>query len=466
MNFHSYFARAERAVECCVVGTGGFGQTFITQARRVPLMQARIAIDIDAQVAAKAIANAGVEPRQIRICRTAREAAAAWAADDFIAASDLAAVLDLPFDVVVEATGSPEPGARHGRLAIEAGKHVALVSKEVDSVVGPGLARMASERQRVVTCVDGDQPSLLVSLVSWAEVLGLEIVAAGKSSEYDFVFDPTSGRVCCDARTADVPQLASHWALGDREAGEVIAARAAALSAFPQRAVPDLCELGIVANATGLTPDRPDFHAPAARPIEVPTLFSLRSDGGVLAGDRRIDVFHCLRRPDEASFAGGVFVVVRCNDRMSWDLLEQKGHIVSRSGATAMLYLPRHILGLEAATSVLDAAIHRVSGYGSDYRPRVDLVAVATEDLASGTRLRMGGHHHMIDGVTAELRPAVALEPTAAAPFYLAADRRLAWPVRKGDALRIGDLEIDPDSPLLALRRRQDAAFFDPARSA
>jgi predicted homoserine dehydrogenase-like protein len=172
-------------------------------------------------------------------------------------------------------------------------------------------------------------------------------------------------------------------------------------------------------------------------------------------------VFHCLRRPDEASFAGGVFVVVRCGDRMSWDMLEQKGHVVSRSGATAMLYLPRHILGLEAATSVLDAAIHRLSGYGPDYRPRVDLVAIATEDLASGTLLRMGGHHHMIDGVTAELRPAAALKPDAAAPFYLAADRRLIRAVRKGDALVVGDLDLEGDSPLLSLRRLQDETVFD-----
>jgi len=461
MNFHSYFARAERAVECCVIGTGGFGQTFISQARRVPLMHARIAVDIDVKTAASAFLNAGVEPRRIRICTTTQEAATAWTAGEFIAVDNLATVIDLPFDVVVEATGRPEPGARHCYLAIEAGKHVALVSKEVDSVVGPGLVRMASDRKCVVTCVDGDQPSLLINLVSWAEILGLNIVAAGKSSEYDLIFDPAVGQVSSDGRVIDVPDLARHWVMGDRDVREVLACRADALSAFPQRAVPDLCELGIVANATGLTPDRPDFHTPIARPIEVPTFFSVGRDGGILNGERRIDVFHCLRRPDEAGFAGGVFVVVRCDDRMSWDMLKQKGHVVSRSGATAMLYLPRHVLGLEAATSVLDAAIHRVSGYGLDYRPRIDLVAVATEDLASGTLLRMGGHYHMIDGVTAELRPAEALKPDTPAPFYLAADHRLVRPVRKGDALVGGDLDLERDSSLLTLRRQQDAMFFD-----
>jgi predicted homoserine dehydrogenase-like protein len=459
MNLHTHYAAADRPVECCVIGTGGFGATFIAQAGRVPLVNARIAVDIDAETAAKALAGAGVEPRRIRACKTAAEAKAAWAAGDYVAAGDLAVVAELPFDVAVEATGRPEPGARHGRIAVEAGKHIALVTKEVDSVIGPGLFHMAREQDRIVTCVDGDQPSLLINLVSWAEVIGLDIVAAGKASEYDFVFDPATGRVDSNGTVRDVPGLAAHWALGDRAATDIAAARAAVLSAFPQRAVPDLCELGIVANATGLTPDRADFHAPVARPVEVPTLFCETRDGGLLAGRRRIDVFHCLRRPDEASFAGGVFVVVACDDSASWEMLRQKGHVVSRTGAAAMLYLPRHILGLEAATSVLDAAVHRASGYGDDYRPRLDLVAVATADLPAGTVLAMGGHHHTIADVTAEFRPAAALTDAAAAPFYVAADRRLTRAVKKGETVRMGDIEVAPGSELLALRRRQDAAF-------
>jgi predicted homoserine dehydrogenase-like protein len=75
----------------------------------------------------------------------------AWAAGDYIAAADLMAVIELPFEVLIEATGNPEVGARHCRLAIEAGRHVALVSKEVDSVIGPGLGHLARQRGRVVT---------------------------------------------------------------------------------------------------------------------------------------------------------------------------------------------------------------------------------------------------------------------------------------------------------------------------
>ncbi|MGO4572360.1 NAD(P)H-dependent oxidoreductase [Microvirga sp. 2TAF3] len=460
MDYRTYYAKADRPVETCVVGTGGFGQSFLAQAQRVPLLGARITVDITAESAASGLSAAGIEPRRIRICETAKEAKAAWDRGDFIAASDLAMVSELPFDVVVEATGRPLAGARHALLAIESGKHLALVTKELDSVVGPGLKKLAADRGLIVTTVDGDQPSLLIGLVSWAEVLGFTLIAAGKSSEYDFVFDPSSGRVTSNGLSADCGVLARHWDLGAHDVNDIVAARGAAVTGFPQRAVPDLCELMVVANATGLQPDRPDLHAPLARIGEVPTIFSHRDGGGILSGERRLDVFHCLRKPDEISFAGGVFVVIRCDDSRSWDMLAQKGHIVSRTGEAAMVFMPRHLLGLEAATSILDAAIHNVSGYGSDYRPRFDLAAVATEDLPAGTLLSMGGHHHTISGVTAEFRPARALTSDAPAPFYLAADCRLTAPIRKGQEIRIGDLDLDRGSKLLSLRGMQDAHFF------
>jgi predicted homoserine dehydrogenase-like protein len=460
MNYHAYYAKADRPVETCVVGTGGFGQSFLAQAQRVPLMNARIAVDLTSKGAASGLRAAGIEARKIQVCETNRDAKAAWDRGDYIATDDLALVADLPFDVVVEATGQPRAAAHHALLAVEAGKHLALVTKELDSVVGPGLKARAAERGRIVTTVDGDQPSLLIGLATWAEVMGFHVIAAGKSSEYDFVFDPASSRLTSSERFADNVDLARHWDLGERSVNELLEARSSAIAAFPQRAVPDLCELMVVANATGLQPDRFDLHAPLARISEVPTIFSHRDDGGILSGDRRLDVFHCLRKPDEISFAGGVFVVVRCDDAKSWEMLAQKGHIVSRTGATAMIFLPRHLLGLEAATSILDAVVHQVSGYGNDYQPRYDLIAVATEDLAAGTILSMGGHHHTISGVTAEFRPAGSLTAAAPAPFYLAADCRLARSVPKGREIRMNDLELDENSALMSLRRDQDARFF------
>ena len=216
----------------------------------------------------------------------------------------------------------------------------------------------------------------------------------------------------------------------------------------------------MVANATGFVADRADLHAPIARIPEVPSFFGPLAEGGLLSSAPALDVFHCLRRPDEASFAGGVFVVVRCTDLVTWDLLATKGLVVSRDGQRAMVYLPRHLLGLEAATSVLDAAVHGRSSGAQAPLPRLDLVARATRRLAAGSVLAMGGHHHTIAGTSAELHPARPLAATSALPFYLAANRTLIRDVEAGAAITLADVELDPQSELLALRRLQDEHFF------
>jgi predicted homoserine dehydrogenase-like protein len=460
MNYLSYYGTAKRPVETCVVGSGGFGRSFLAQGMRVPLMRARIAVDVDATIAAAGFAALGVPPADVAICATADEARRAWADGRFIAAADLAVVVGLPIDVVVEATGNPEAGARHSRIAIEAGYHLVLVSKEVDSVVGPILAQLAAQRGKVVTPVDGDQPSLLIGLITWAQTLGFDIVSAGKSSEYDFVYDEATATMTSNGVAVPVADFASQWALGERPPSAVARARAQICAALAQRAVPDLCELLVVANATGFVPDRPDLHAPIARVSEVPSFFGPEAEDGLLRLPCTLDVFHCLRRPDEASFAGGVYVIVRCEDRETWNLLAAKGHVVSRDGRRAMVYLPRHLLGLEAATSVLDAAVHGRSSGAPAPRPQLDLVARATRGLSAGTVLAMGGHHHNIDGIAAELRPAHPLAAGTPAPFYLAANRRLVRDIAAGAAIAFDDIEIDPASTLLALRREQDDAFF------
>lgn len=458
MNHLRYFRdRGSRVVECAIIGTGGFGRSFLSQARHVTGLACRVAVDRETAIAARALASVGTAPDRIAECADAASARAAWAAGKAIAVADFALVAELPVEVVLEATGDPEAGARHARLAIEAGKHVVMVTKETDSVVGPILSRLAAERGRVVSPVDGDQPSLLIGLASWAEVIGLEIVAAGKSSEYDFVFDPQAGTITSNGRSIAAPGFGDWLRPDGRPWPEVIAARSRHAAALPQRAVPDLCEMTVVANALGLRADRADLHAPIARITEVADLMAPRSDGGLLEGGGRLDVFHCLRLPDEPSFAGGVFVTVACRDDDSWEMLRDKGHVVARNGRTAMIGLPRHLLGLEAATTVFEAALLGASSGAVAPRPVMDLTAFADAALPAGTLLRAEGHHHTIADVSARMTPAARLGDDVPVPYYLAAGRRLARDVPAGRPIRCGDVELDDDSQMLRLRLAQDA---------
>ena len=69
-----------------------------------------------------------------------------------------------------------------------------MVSKETDSVCGPMLNQTAAENGAVYSLVNGDQPRNLLDICSWANLLGLEIIAAGKPA--NMISSGTVKRVC------------------------------------------------------------------------------------------------------------------------------------------------------------------------------------------------------------------------------------------------------------------------------
>ncbi|MBE0398756.1 flagellar biosynthesis protein FlgA [Halomonas sp. FME1] len=458
MNYLQHF-QTDKVVEACIAGAGDFGRGVLRQARQMKGLSARIAIDINPEKAAEALLHAGISNEKIMVCHSEQDAQLAWEKGYFIAAASFDAVKELPFDILVESTGIPDVGARFAEAALLAGKHVGIATKETESVVGPYLTRLAYQQGRLFTPLDGDQPSLLIGLLTWADTLGFEIIAAGKSSEYDFIWDEASGTVTCNGTPFSAPDLHELWELPAGREREVVAARGKMLVAIPQISVPDLCEMVNVANATGLSPDRPEFHAMVLRTSEVPSLLDLQAQGGVLEGLKRLEVFNCLRRPDELSFAGGVFVVVRCEDPHVWTLLRDKGHVLSSNGNSAMIYLPRHLLGLEAPISLLDVVINGLtSGGGHATTPKFDLTARATQPIKAGQSLEMRGHHRHIEGLRPEIHPAAPLSSAAKVPFYLLPGAQVIRDIAPNQPITLADVAL-PASTLKQLREKQDQMF-------
>ena len=67
MNHLDYYATARAPVETCVVGSGGFGRSFLAQGLRVPLMHARIAVDVDAAIAAAGFTALGIPAADVAL---------------------------------------------------------------------------------------------------------------------------------------------------------------------------------------------------------------------------------------------------------------------------------------------------------------------------------------------------------------------------------------------------------------
>jgi predicted homoserine dehydrogenase-like protein len=440
-----------------LIGVGEFGATFAAQVQHIPALAAAVLCDRDVNKALTAYRSGGIAEDQIRVCDSRAAAVAALGAGQCVVVTDSTLVAQLPVDIVIEATGAPETGARNAKTAIEHGKHVAIVTKETDCAVGPILDELARRAGRVCTSVDGDQPSLLIGLIAQARALGFEIIAAGKSSEYDFIYDPRKGQISRLQQKRICQKLNALWELEDVAAG--VAQRARSMPEMPRTTVPDLCEMAIVCNATGLLPDRPQLHAPIARTVELPDIFCPVADGGILQRRGSIDIFNCLRRPDELSFAGGVFVVVACPDENCGRLLKDKGLPVSRDNRYALLHNPVHLLGMEAPVSILAACVEGRSSSGDDVRPRVDLVARTTQAFKAGSRLDLA-YRHSVDGLDAlllEAKPASGSNPI---PYYMAAGNVLKFDVPANTILTCDMIEAPAVSTLWQLRAQQDLLFL------
>jgi predicted homoserine dehydrogenase-like protein len=441
VNFEQLFSElGSRRIRIALTGAnGGFGRTFLAQCRVAPNVELAMLCDRDVDGLRATLLRMGFASERLATCRSEADVRR-------IPPGHMAIVADadwlpqMPHDIVIEATGVPEASVSIAEAALRRGAHVGMVTKETDSVVGPWLNRLALDHGAVYTTVDGDQPANLIGLVTWARVLGFEIVCAGKASEHDFIHDAQRGVVMHAGSSRAVPGLDNLWTFGT-DVASTLTARSRALREFPQSATPDYCEMNVVANSTGLAPSCDEMNYPVCRTSELADVFIPVEDGGILARTGVVDVFNALRRTDEASFGGGVFVIVRCTDRVVWKVLEEKGHVVGRSGKYACIYHPFHLMGLESLTSVYSAVLHGRPSGSATQKSHAVMVARATRNLSAGETLAMGGHFHEIQGVDARLVP--AQQAQGAAPYYLVANKHLVRDVASGTDIPVAALALE-----------------------
>lgn len=442
-----------RVLRAAIAGVGEFGASFLFRHARAHDLAVVAAADPNLERIELAAGLAGFRVDQIKRCESAAQAQSAFEAGLFVAVPDASLLCHLPVDFIVEATGEPETAAQIARDAIDGGISVAMVTKECDSVVGPILQARARQAGVVCTVVDGDQPSLAMGLVNWARQLGLEIECAGKASEYDFVMEAHTETVTANSRSEVLPGVSKLWHSNAQNIQKIVAERADLMASWPHRTTPDLCELCLIANATGLNPASPTLHAPIARTLELPNLFRNQAAGGFLEQSGSLDIFNCFRRSDEISFAGGVFVVVRCDDPATWRVLQGKGIPVSDDLSHALLHNPVHLLGLEAPISLMRAA--RSGQPESPLTQRFDVVAQAKVNLPAGSVLTLG-HRHSIADITPMLVPAKPVSNITPLPYYMVANQTLSQSVSAGEMITGAHVRRPTSSALWSLRAEQD----------
>ena len=459
MIYHHLFDQLKEkgTVRAGLIGSGHYGTAVITQARYIPLLEIPIVADVDPQAARIAYHHAGITDDDIALCDNRSDAIRAMESGKFVVVEDPMLLMDMPIDVIVESTGVPEAGARHAYEAIGHGKHVAMINKEADAVIGPILQHLANKAGVIYTPVDGDQHGLLIGLVLWARSLGLEVLCGGKARNAECIYDPEA-RTIISGRAAVTVTEGEAWALDcipDGEANRYIPARREMLANLPKTSNSDLGEMTVAANATGLMPDTPPLHLPVVRISEIPEVLSPVEEGGILQTRGAIEIVTCLRGADEAGLGGGVFIVVSCENDYSRTVLTTKGLIPNSRGSTAVIYRPYHLCGVETPISILSAALLNVSTGAATIQPHVDLVAKSNCELKAGTILG-GGHSNHID---AAILPASSIAKGNPLPFYLLNGVRLSKDVAAETTITQEMVEPPTDSLLWSLRQQQDAHF-------
>lgn len=469
MLYHQIFEKfgLQGDVTAAYIGAGHFGTAVVTQQREVNNLNVPIVADTNVENAKGAYLKAGIAEEDIVYCNHATDAIAAIKQGKYVCTDNASIIMDIPqIDIVCEGTGVPEAGARYCKMALESGKHVAIISKELDSVIGPILYKMAVERGLVYTPVDGDQHGLLIQMVDWAREIGLTVISAGKARDGEFIYDEkkqlvtiaADGITVHEAAVACIPNDYTEYfgMIPKGKANEYINKRAEVLKELPGTGAFDLCELTIMANATGLKPYQPELTQGTLRITELPVAYCSTENGGIYKNQEGIiDVHTCLRHPDESGMGGGVFIVVRCDNAYSNYILTTKGQIPNYDCSTAVIYRPYHLCGVEVSTSLKTAVMLGLSTISSDYRPRFDLVKKARRDIRAG---EIFGNDHDLK-MTAMILPASIRAKNTAVPAHMLDGNEAKCDIKAGEVITYAMIKEPENSVLWALRAEQERLF-------
>lgn len=403
-----------------VVGAGDFGTSFICQIAQMKGMEVSIVADINVQNALNAYHLSGFKKEDIVTLDSLSRARGAMDRGKRVIVEDAFILPQCPIDVVVDITGIATFGAFIAYHSILNNKHVVMVNVEADVLAGRILKRLADNAGVVYTLADGDQPALIKELYDWAKTLGLQIVAAGMGSK-------------------------------------CIATLEKGVSGSPTK---HQIEMASVANMTGLVPDIRGMHEPYATIPEVPQLFSLKEDGGILETTGIVDMVHCrskdLKTVIEPYLANGVFLVVTSEHSETLKVMSTKSLPMSKNGKNGLIHRPYHLTGVEAPMSVAKAAILKQASGAPIGKPVAEVIAIARRDIKKGEE---------IDGVVTGENIMGLIERFEIAkeehllPLGLAYEVKVKVDVSEGTPISYDMLEEKGNSFAWTLRELQDLEF-------
>ncbi len=416
-------AKAGKPVRIGLIGAGQMGTDVVAQVKMMRGIEVVIAGDMHPERARDAY-RIGLFDDEVVDAITAAQADEAVASGRKAATTDYRVVTDMSqIDVVLEATGVPEVGARAALLAARSGHPVATMNAETDITVGPILNWYAKKRGVLYALAAGDEPAACKELYDFAKVLGFTIVAAGKgkNNPLDRYAKPTDEKWAREAARRGVSaNMLVEFVDGSKT----------------------MIEMAAVSNATGLVPDVRGMHGPSTNRDDLHRTFALKEHGGVLNKTGVVD--YAL-----GHVAPGVFVIVTTSHPRLREALVLRD---MGTGPYYTLFRPYHLCSIEVPLTCAALVVWKKSNMAPLDRMVSEVFAVAKRDLKPGDILDgIGGcaFYSLID------RYETASEERLL-PIGLAKGAKVVRPVAKDRPITLEDVELREPSSVLSLRRLQD----------
>ena len=346
-----------KKIRVSIVGAGLMGKGMVSQMMLVKGMEPSLVTSNNVADAIKAFTLAGIAKEDIVVAKSLQEINLAMEKNKFVASdmTEFASKANL-VDVVVDATGVPDVGARLAFDAIMNKKHIVMLNIEADVVVGPLLNKLAKNAGVVYTGTAGDEPGSVMEIFDFARATGFEVLAIGKGKNNPIDFEATPDSV--------------------RQVAEKSQLKPLRLASFVD-GTNTMVEMAAMCNATGFLPDIRGGHGPTTTVDQLPKIYSLKSQGGILNNYKIVDYAHGI--------APGVFAIVTTS-------LPQVHHemkfLKMGDGPNYVLYRPYHLTSLETPISVAKAYFYNEATIAPKYeKPVAEVVAIAKKDLKKGENL-------------------------------------------------------------------------------
>lgn len=432
-----------------IIGTGKFGGGVVAQLSQMRGMEVSVIAELDVERGRRAYRQAGRLPDEaVAVAHNGNEL------HDVIRSGRRAVVPDGLLvagcelvDVVVEATGIPEVGARMAYEAILNRKHVVMVNVEADITVGAILRRMADAAGVVYTLVDGDQPGCTMNMVEWARTLGFEIVAAGRGTIL-YADDPAGTPDTVPQRFGFTQEMIERRNINFKM-----------YNSFRDGTKANV-EMTALANAAGLVPDKRGMHEPPVTIDEIARVFSLESEGGILSQHGVVELANSVG-PDGKTLLPnalgmGVFCVIRTDHPFIQEDLQAYYLAAGGDNHNYLLYRPYHLVAVEAPISIASAVFDGKPTGSALPTPTAECVAVAKHNLEEGKTLDGGGGYTVVGAC----EKADVAHRERLLPLGLAAGAKLTCDVAAGQTVTYDMVEPVTDSFVWKLRQLQDATVW------